>query len=244
MNSTAVTIIAIDRFIEIRRSRFPSSGIYYSTFTRALINSLNIWIVGIIFGTPTAYYQDMHPVIVNYSIHADENGMAYEDDAPTTFYTCKEDWPPNVRPIYSIVIFIFQGIVPAMTLVVTSRLIVEHVEKYQNDLNIAELTVQRNVIRDTNISRTLIIISLSFTLFWIPLHVLNTLIDFQIIDVHITSYEEVYMYTGIVHMIAMSSVPLSALVYGCLTPSIRRECFMCKSGSNDTSSSITMNDIN
>lgn len=244
VNATAVTVIAIDRYIETRRSKFPSSGVYYSTFTRMIVNSVVIWTIGIVFGAPAGYYQDLHPIVVNYSIHQSD-GYGYEHDGATTFYTCQEVWKPSVRLIYSIVIFLFQGIVPAMTLVITSRLIVDSVESDRESTEnnvVVNNNVSRNVIRDSNISRTLIIISLSFMLFWLPLHVLNTLIDFEIISVQVTTYENIYLITGIVHLIAMSSLPVSAIVYGCLTPSIRRECLICKRYS-DNSSDISLDSI-
>lgn len=146
-----------------------------------------------------------------------------------------------------------QGIIPSVTLAATSALIVRHVDRQggagsggelQNVLPQADNG--NNTIRDSNISRTLLIITLSFTLFWMPLHILNTLLDFNVIGRENSTYENIYLYSGIAHLVAMISVPLNALVYGYLTPSIRREFWSCNfntgsASAEDEAQAIEMN---
>jgi hypothetical protein len=83
---------------------------------------------------------------------------------------------------------------------------------------------QRNLERNQSVTRTLLAVSISFTVCWMPLHILNALIDVGLVThEHYFSEQQIYLMIAICSSIAMTSVPLNALLYGWYNPSINRE---------------------
>lgn len=86
---------------------------------------------------------------------------------------------------------------------------------------------QRNMERNQLVTRTLLAVSISFTACWMPLHILNALLDLGFLqdeEEHINKRgQKIYLLIAICSGIAMTSVPLNALLYGWYNPSINRE---------------------
>lgn len=83
---------------------------------------------------------------------------------------------------------------------------------------------QRNLERNNSVTRTLLAVSISFTVCWMPLHILNALIDLGLVThERYFSEQQIYLMIAICSSIAMTSVPLNALLYGWYNPSINRE---------------------
>ena len=91
---------------------------------------------------------------------------------------------------------------------------------------------QRNVERNQSVTRTLLAVSISFTVCWMPLHILNVLIDLGIMTHETYSEYIIYLMIAICSSIAMTSVPLNALLYGWYNPSINREVISWRSIAN------------
>lgn len=309
-------MIAFDRYIRIKRTYNISSGSEEGRYSRVTIETLIIWIVGILLGTPGAYFLTLQPIRINYSAdqlirdlsdgtlsdtttresflsgiiypafgnfsenyiydenietaHAQmlklkltihklvktvtptpptppsrshrsiEKWPPYPELGFTTFYRCTEVWPPYARPIYSYTIFILQCIIPAISLVVTSSLISKHlnasrinfgsgssdIEEQESDLH------ARNIQRNKSVTRTLLCVSISFAICWLPIHILNLLLDLEILKSPPIHPDSLYLYIAIALAIAMVSVPLNALLYGWFNPSINRELVAWKQRRN------------
>lgn len=82
---------------------------------------------------------------------------------------------------------------------------------------------QRNVERNQSVTRTLLAVSISFTVCWMPLHILNALIDVGLVTHETLSEHGIYLMIAVCSCVAMTSVPLNALLYGWYNPSINRE---------------------
>ena len=82
---------------------------------------------------------------------------------------------------------------------------------------------QRNMERNQSVTRTLLAVSISFTICWMPLHILNALIDVGLLTNETHSEHLIYLLIAICSSVAMTSVPLNALLYGWYNPSINRE---------------------
>lgn len=220
VSCATVTIAAIDRYIEVKKAKTPPVGVYYSKRNRVIIESIIIWTCGILFTLPAVYYYKLLEVPVNYTLHNDhdDGGQRYSaSNRTTTFYHCVQQWPPGpLGSIYSITIFLLQAVIPVIVLAVTSMFINRHsTEVPQN-----RRTGKNNVLHDESIQRTLLVVTMSFTVCMIPLNVVHVLLDTSIIVLSVT---DLYLLLAIVHAIAMVSIPLNAIVYGWLTPSIRRD---------------------
>ena len=336
-----MNVIAFDRYIRIKRTYNVSNGSEERHYSSVAKETLIIWIVGILLGTPGAYFVTLEPIRVNYS--ADQlirdlsggtlsdatleeiflsgatlsdfylsddhlSGTTYEEfgrflenytydenfetahaqmsklrpappnlktvptPAPpllgshrtiekwepypefgfTTFYRCTEVWPPYVRPIYSYSIFILQCILPAISLVVTSSLIAKHlnasrtnfgsnsdIEKQESSLHARDIRSKqesslhaRNIQRNKSVTRTLLCVSISFTLCWLPIHILNLSLDLEILKSPPIHPDTLYVYIATALAIAMVSVPLNPLLYGWFNPSINREVVAWKQRTN------------
>ena len=324
-------MIAFDRYIRIKRTYNVSSGSEEGRYSSVTLETLIIWIVGILLGTPGAYFVTLQPIRVNYSADQlirdlsggtlsgttlrenflsgvtlsdsylsedDPSGVTYqafgnflenytydenieithaqmlkleltphklitmptptpplpsprshrtiEKWAPysefgfTTFYRCTEVWPPYVRPIYSSTVFILQCILPAISLVVTSGLISKHLNASRMNLGGSSSDIDeqesdlhaRNIQRNKSVTRTLLCVSVSFTLCWLPIHILNLLLDLEILKSPPIHPDTLYLYVAVALAIAMVSVPLNALLYGWFNPSINREVVAWKQRTN------------
>ena len=211
------------------RSRHPTVGVYYSTFKRVMIESVIIWTCGILFGSPCAYFQELQTTTINFTLHYDLESELHHRNV-TVFNHCIQTGNPAARATYTTSLFVFEAIVPAVVLLVTSALIAKQSAAANAGANgdvqgwIQDANANVNVgMRDTNIIRTLMMMSLSFTVCWIPLHVVNVLLDMEVLNANIMSPERIYLTFAIAHAVAMVSIPLNAVMYGWLTPSIKRE---------------------
>jgi hypothetical protein len=87
---------------------------------------------------------------------------------------------------------------------------------------------KRNVERNQSVTRTLLAVSVSFTVCWLPLYILNAIIDLNFLSagsegVIRVDIKTIYLLSAACHAIAMTSAPLNALLYGWYNPSINRE---------------------
>ena len=80
---------------------------------------------------------------------------------------------------------------------------------------------KRNVERNQSVTRTLLAVSVSFTVCWLPLYMLNVLLDLNLLGG--INVKTIYLLSAACHAIAMTSAPLNALLYGWYNPSINRE---------------------
>lgn len=194
------------------KSRKQFVGVYYSKRFRVIVESIIIWTCAIIFAMPVAYFQRLVSTPVEYSLNDDGQSCSNT----TTFYHCIQDWPPLVGLLYSIFMLLFGAIIPVTVLSVTSMFIT------RQSIEIPDHERRRNALYDRSVLRTLLIMTISFTICMLPLYTVHVLIDTGIILQEKLPTTNVYLLFAIVHAIAMISIPLNAIVYGWLTPSIKR----------------------
>ena len=269
VSATTVTVIAFDRYISIIyrehrappppavrcRQRLASSAsvslpIYQFNYCQVVIETIIIWVVGILFGLPVAFFQKLIIIAEFYQISHD-------------YVQCQEKWPteeyPYLKKVYSVSVLVVQCVLPSLALIVTGSMITGHLNKLGSlllassatqtstgrtslappsspqigsnnnttDGNVLRSRIaadqhKRNVERNQSVTRTLLAVSVSFTVCWLPLYILNALIDLNVVEDHV-DVKTIYLLSAACHAIAMTSAPLNALLYGWYNPSINRE---------------------
>lgn len=187
------------------------------------MGSAIVWILGIAIGSPHAMYQTVKSH--HYNVTIDGGKVVH---LPSTLYTCTQDWDPKMRSIYTLVIFFCEALIPTLVLTATTTSIQNHSAQSSGKEKSQEESLTKKpdqVLMDNSVNKTLMILTMSFIFCWIPFNVLNVLIDLNFFAVEGMNGTRIYLIFAVFHSIAMVSAPLSAVVYGYMTPSIRRDIF-------------------
>ena len=81
--------------------------------------------------------------------------------------------------------------------------------------------LKKELIRNRRVTNFLLILTITFVLFWLPLNILNIYLDMS--PNTKLSLRSIHVLTAVFHLISMTSIPVNSILYGFLNTNIRPE---------------------
>ncbi|XP_071041570.1 neuropeptide F receptor-like [Parasteatoda tepidariorum] len=213
VSAATVLAIAVDRYNTIinLNQQFPKGNKREMFMSASLI-----WITALLLSIPICIFQNTVPVGLP-GLHL--------------YYKCVELWPSaTFKGVYTLLTLVFQFVIPSIALLITHVHIRTHLNKkiIKTDSDASSIDnasvhnerFQRDLRRNTRATMVLLLISVVFTVSWLPWNGLNLLVEFH---PNILEPKDLYLSFAICHMTAMTSSITNPILYGWLNSNIRRE---------------------
>lgn len=223
LSSSTIATIAIDRIVRVTgnvviSTRSPVRD-YYTT--QIGLETVLIWTVSVLLALPGLLSQEVAKVSLQ------EWSLFGRDE----FVKCIECMSRTGKLVYTVTIVIAQYILPVSILFVANFKIKKHLQSSLNRLK--QVTddpsdsrtpadrrhLLREMDRNEKVIRTLIYLTTSFMVTWLPWTLTNIFIEVVDPDIDATLSLVLVLF----HVLAMTSVPLNAFLYGWSNPTVREE---------------------
>lgn len=224
--SSTIATIAIDRVVRVTgnlviSNRSPVRD-YYAT--QVGLETVLIWTLSVLLALPGLLSQEVEKVSLQ------EWSVFGRDE----FVKCIECMSRTGKVVYAVTIVIAQYIVPVTILLLANYKIKQHLEASMNRLKQAAEDPSQNtdsrtstdrryllreMDRNEKVMRTLFHLATSFMITWLPWTLTNIYIEFADPEMDDTMSLVLVLF----HVLAMTSVPLNAFLYGWSNPTVRVE---------------------
>ena len=237
-SSSTIAVIAIDRLLRVTRqvplNSYCLPGREYE-WVQIWLETLLIWSLSFFLALPAWFSQEL--IVIGFP--------------PALGYTkCVETMPAKVKTLYSVLVVVIQYFVPTLVLLIVNNKIKDHLESrlhsWSNGLAITMNEsngrhILQDMRRNRKVLRTLVRIAVAFMVAWLPWNIANLYIDSleeeessssssssSVSETSILaslSPDSMNLLLAVFHLIAMTSIPINAFLYGWLNPSVRNEAF-------------------